>query len=196
MKHLTIILFLLACGLTAGAQHETLLGNARIRGGFGAPILEYGLGNDLNMSIGGGGGLVINSFFIGAYGLGSTDFEKLFENGDAEVLDIGHGGLWLGGTFQPYRLIHVYSSARVGWGVLNVELDNGSQTYSDLDKIFVLTPELGLELNLTSWFRIAGAVGYRWVRGAQEERGYRNEDFSGGIASVAFRFGWFGRRRQ
>lgn len=190
---LMILALVFSTGLMA--QHETLFNRARVVGGFGAPILEMGINNNLNTSVGGGGGIVINSFFLGGYGLASVDFEELFDNGDVKVLDIGHGGFWLGGTFRPYKVLHLYASTRIGWGAVNVDLEDNNQTYSDIDKIFVATPEIGVELNLTKWFRVAGTAGYRWVNGTSENREYTNDDFSGAIATVALRFGWFGSKR-
>lgn len=195
MKQLTFFFFGLLMTATLSAQHETLFNQANVIGAFGAPITEYGLRNSLGTSAGGGGALVINSFFIGAYGLGSVDFNQLFDDGRVEVVDIGHGGFWLGGTFQPYRLIHAYGSARIGWGGINIDVDD-TVRYRDLDKIFVVTPEIGLELNVTSWFRVAGTVGYRYVSGINDNNNLRNEDFSGATAAVTLRFGWFGRRRN
>lgn len=187
------IALLVATGLSA--QHETLFNRARVVGGFGAPIVEMGINNSLNTSVGGGGGIVINSFFLGGYGLASVDFEELFDNGDVKVLDIGHGGFWFGTTFQPYRMLHLYASGRIGWGAVNVDLNDNNQTYSDIDKIFVMTPEIGVELNLTRWFRVAGTAGYRWVNGTSDAREYTDEDFSGAVATIALRFGWFGSKR-
>lgn len=190
-------LVFITCLITTGlwAQHETLFNQARVVGGFGAPIVEMGINNNLNTSVGGGGGLVINSFFIGGYGLASVDFDRLFDDGDVEVLDIGHGGFWLGTTYRPYKILHLYASARIGWGGVNVDLTDNNQRYRDIDKIFVTTPELGIELNVTQWFHIAGAAGYRWVSGTNTGREYTDEDFSGAVASVTFRLGWFGSKR-
>ncbi|PHN05789.1 hypothetical protein [Flavilitoribacter nigricans] len=194
-KNSYLIILALLCSTGLMAQHETLFNRARVVGGFGAPILEMGINNNLNTSVGGGGGIVINSFFLGGYGLASVDFEELFDNGEVEVLNIGHGGFWLGGTLRPYKILHLYASTRLGWGAVNVDLQDNNQRYSDIDKIFVATPELGIELNLTRWFRIAGTAGYRWVNGTSENRGYTDDDFSGAVASVALRFGWFGSKR-
>jgi len=192
---LQLMIALLVLGLgSLQAQHETLFNNARVVGAFGGPITEYGLSNDLNGAVGGGGGLVINNIFIGGYGMAAVDFDRLYEEGEVDVLDIGHGGFWLGGTYQPHRLLHLYGSARLGWGAINIDLNDGTP-YRDLDKIFVATPELGVELNLTRWFRLAGTVGYRHVAGVNEDRGLKGDDFSGAIAGVTLRFGWFGRRR-
>ena len=55
MKRIMILALLAVFALTVNAQHETLFGNARVVGGFGAPIIEWGLGNDLTTSVGGGG---------------------------------------------------------------------------------------------------------------------------------------------
>ncbi len=195
MKQLSFLAALLLTVCTLQAQHETLFNRTRVVGGFGGPIFELGLNNDFNTAVGGGGGLVLNNFFIGGYGVGSIDFDQLIDEGDVDVLDIGHGGFWLGGTFQPYRLIHLYGSARIGWGAINVDF-NDPLPYDEIDKIFVMTPEIGIELNLTSWFRIAGTVGYRFVNGTNENFGYKDEDFSGTFAGITARFGWFGRRRR
>ncbi len=194
-KQLLFLAVLLTATIGLQAQHETLFNQARVVGAFGGPITEYGLSNNLGTSVGGGGALVINSFFIGGYGMASVDFDQLYEEGDIDVLDIGHGGFWLGGTFQPHSLVHMYGSARLGWGAINIDL-NGNTPYRELDKIFVATPEIGLELNVTRWFRLAGTVGYRYVAGVNEDRGLTGDDFSGAIAGVTLRFGWFGRRRS
>ncbi|MGH1436123.1 MAG: hypothetical protein ACRBG0_16875 [Lewinella sp.] len=194
-KQLLFLAVLLTATIGLQAQHETLFNQARVVGAFGGPITEYGLSNNLSTSVGGGGALVINSFFIGGYGLASVDFDQLYEDGEVDVLDIGHGGFWLGGTYQPHRLVHMYGSARLGWGAINIDL-NGNTPYRELDKIFVATPEIGMELNITRWFRLAGTVGYRYVTGVNEDRGLKGEDFSGAVAGVTLRFGWFGRRRS
>ena len=196
MNKLTLSFALFFAALSCGwSQHETLFDHARVVGAFIAPITEYGLRNDLNTSVGGGAALVINGVFVGGYGLASADFERIYENGELEVLDIGHGGIWLGGTFQPHSLVHLYASTRLGWGAMNIDLDDGTP-YRELDKIFVATPEIGLELNVTRWFRVAGTVGYRYLTGVNENRGLRDEDFSGTVAGVTLRFGWFGRKRH
>ena len=74
MKKLGLFTVALMLGFALQAQHETLFNNARVVGGFGAPIIEMGLGNDMSTAVGGGGGVVIDNFFIGGYGVGSLDF--------------------------------------------------------------------------------------------------------------------------
>ncbi len=194
MKSWIILAVMMLSIGTMFAQQETLFKHVRVRGAFGGPITEYSINNDFNTSVGGGGAVVLNNFFIGGYGMASADFNKLYEDGDLKVLDIGHGGFWLGGTFMSRKLVHVYSSVRLGWGAINIELDD-TVPYQDLDKIFVATPEIGIEMNITTWFHIAGTVGYRATTGVNENLGYNNDDFSGMIGAVTLRFGWFGSRR-
>ena len=196
MKKLLFTTLLALFGLTAFAQHETLFGRARVVGGFGAPIIEWGLGNDMNTSVGGGGGVVIDNFFLGGYGMGSVDFNQLIENGDVDQLDIGHGGFWLGFSVPSHKLIHLYGSTRIGWGAINVKFHDPGQNYRDVDKIFALTPEAGLELNVTRWFRAVGTVGYRRVDGVNANSGYSEDAFNGWTAGLTLRFGWFGAYRK
>lgn len=197
MKVYITMVLALCLSMTAFAQHETLFNNARVVGGFGGPIVEMGLGNDMSTSVGGGGGLVINNFFIGGYGMGSVDFEQLIEEDKIDKIELGHGGFWLGYTLAPHRVLHLYSSARIGWGALDIDFQDNSNFRDDSDNVFVLTPELGLELNVTQWFRVSGAVGYRYVDGVNEDLGnYQSDDFNGLLANLTFRFGWFGWDRE
>ena len=193
MKKLFLFLLLNAVAVWGFGQHETLFNQFKIKGAFGGPIVESGFRNDLGTSAGGGGGIVFNNMFVGIYGMGSVDFEQLFDN-NVEVLDIGHGGLWIGGNFPSHKLLHFYGSARIGWGAVNVKFDDIDK-YSDVDKIFVVTPEIGLELNVTHWFRVAATAGYRWVDGTNTANGYNNDDFTGTVGTLSFRFGWFGWKR-
>jgi len=192
-----LIAFFLFTGIAAisFAQHETFFSNTRLSGAFGAPIMEVGFNNDMSTAVGGGGAIGFSDFFIGAYGMASGDFQGLLNDSELERLDIGHGGLWLGFTPRTYSLIHIYSSARIGWGALDIDLRDGGISYSDLDKVFVLTPEIGLEANLTKWLRLSGTIGYRWVRGVEDNGLVENRDFTGSISSITLRIGWFGHRR-
>lgn len=189
-----MLLLLLGSVLGLRAQHQSVFGRARVVGGFAAPIMEMGLNNDLSTAVGGGAGLVINSVFIGGYGMGSTDFQRLFETGDVENLEMGHGGFWLGFTISPQDVIHLYGSGRVGWGALDINWNDGRLRYQDLDKIFVATPEIGLEMNIARWLRVNGTIGYRYVDGV-ETQGLTNEEMSGAVIGVGIRLGWFGNRR-
>ena len=193
MKKIFLIAVIAFSASMIFAQQETLFRNASVRGAFGGPIWEMGLTDNVKPSYGGGGGIIINNIFLGGYGLASLDVEKLIIDQDVEKISLAHGGFWLGATYAPYKLLHIYGTTRIGWGALDIK-DN-SPSYWDLDRVFVLTPEIGAELNITSWMHLTGTIGYRYLSGANEDNGYTSKDFSGAVASISLRFGWFGWRR-
>lgn len=191
---ITLTLAIMAVGMLS-AQTQTLFNRTRVVGGFGAPIVEIGLSDNYNTAIGGGGAVLINSFFVGGYGMASLDFEELLtDDGDLESVELAHGGLWLGFSFPSDKLLHFYGSTRIGWGAIDIAVDRRSN--ADLDQVFVLTPEIGIELNVTRWFRLAGTIGYRYLDGANEDANalYTNDDFRGSFAGITLRFGGFGNR--
>ncbi len=194
MKNVIFLFIAVIWAATAHAQTETLFGNTKVLGAFGAPIYEVGINNKLGTSFGGGGALIVNNFFIGAYGLGSTDFSGLI-NGRRDInrLDIAHGGFWLGFTYPSRKLIHLYASTRLGWGGVNIDFKDPQLNFQDVDQIFVATPEIGIELNIARWLRVVGTAGYRFVNGTRINANYNDKTFSGTIAGVTVRIGGFGR---
>jgi hypothetical protein len=197
MKKISLFLILLTSTLLVSAQHETLFSRARIIGGFGGPLLEFGnIKSDYTTSIGGGGGLIIDNFFIGAYGIGSLDhLQYNIRNEDDFRMDLAHGGLWLGYTPATFKVIHPYTSARIGWGFAEIRNDPFN-IHSSGDAIFVFTPEVGMELNLTRFFRMSASIGYRIVSDVDQLDTLTNKDFSSLTGQLTFRFGWFGRGAQ
>ena len=103
---------------------------------------------------------------------------------------MAHGGFWLGYTYKSYKLIHIFASAKLGWCGIDIEIyESGFRTD---DNIFVVSPEIGVELNVFRWFKIAGTVGYRAVSGVNSITGQSNKDFSGMAGTLTFRLGGFG----
>lgn len=172
---------------------ETLFGNVNHIGGFGGPMIEISkINGEVVADVGGGGALILDNFFFGGYGLG-TDAPSI--NSGTEELDIkfGHGGLWFGYVAKPNKVAHLYSSFKLGWGEAGIQDKDGDEVVSD--NILVMTPELGVELNITGWFRLGITGGYRFVSGANtlpSEYNLNNESFSSPFGALTFRFGGFG----
>ena len=200
MKNALLPLFFLA-GLafspSAQAQkEETLAGSARVKGGFGAPFFTFSQADD-NAGFGGGGGgaFIINDFFIGGFGEGASFGNRRYNNRNYD-LSLGYGGFWLGYTYPSHKLIHLYSSLKIGWG-------NASQLRADddpfdgdqiNDHIFALHPELGAEINLVHWFRLGFTAGFRLVGGVGSLPTVRSGDFNSPTLGITLRFGKFGYR--
>jgi hypothetical protein len=187
MTKIYIFLLLLSSSWLT-AQHETLFDDFDIRGAFGGPILEIGnIAGEAGADVGGGGALLINNFFLGGYGMGTSYPDVRLDNTNYNIR-FRHGGLWLGFTMREHKLAHLYSSVKVGWGRAQLRRD-GETDFSD--RHFVLTPELGLEINVFDWFKLGLTGGYRWVNGINNLPGLTSADFSSPVGILTFRFGGF-----
>lgn len=191
------ILFCLFLSSNLFAQEETeyLLDGKLSFSGFGGPITEFSsINNDLAVSSGGGGALIINrSFFFGGYGLGLTSEVDYPINANESIkTNLSHGGFWLGGIIKPSKLIHFGVSSKLGWGSLSSRDFNGVITTNFIrgDDVFVVTPQVEVEMNVARWFKINVGGGFRKVVGI-EEGIYNKTDFDSGVVTLNFLFGWF-----
>lgn len=190
-KILTLLFCLSVWSLSA--QQETLFDNLDVIGGFGSPIVEIGsINGEVGADVGGGGALVLDRLFIGGYGMG-TDYPEYTiddgENAGQYNIRFKHGGLWFGYVTEQSRLVHFYSSLKIGWGKSQLRVDKDA-LFSDRN--FVMTPEAGIEINLTDFFKLGLTGGYRWVNGITKLPGLDNESFSSPVGILTFRFGGFG----
>lgn len=186
--------FLLICALFSSAalaqqKTQTLFSNENDYGGFGGPIIVFSnINGTMVGDVGGGGAWSINSFFIGGYGLGNDGAQV---DVDDQTYDIHfrHGGFWLGYGFQQHKVVHIYSSFRIGWG--STKLKQNEEKFYD-DNLLALSPEIGIEMNFTNWFKLGITGGYRVVSGIDSLPVLTNDDFTGTYAALTFRFGGFG----
>ena len=193
MKRIFLLVITAMLAFQAQAQDRTLLGPSSRIGFFVSPYLEFGpLNQPWEASIGGGAGLVLGNGFIGVYGAAGADYEQLLQENEFDRIDLAHGGLWLGYNPKQHWLFHPYTTVRVGPGVVNIET-NGWNDY--VDNVVVISPELGVEMNLTKFLRLAGTAGYRWVDGVSTP-GLKDNDFTGWTGTVTLRLGYFGRDRR
>jgi hypothetical protein len=192
---------LLALPLGAQTEEQTLFKKATAVGGFGGPTFSYGkIAGRHGYGAGGGGGVVLDNFFLGAHGQ-SEMFDIQGLNPNFGTLALGYGGLWLGYTAPTRKAVHLFGSLKVGGGAVGYSSGRWWDDFDDTefddfdDVIFVLTPEAGVELNLFHWFRLAGTVGYRFVDGYRGVPGLRQQDLNAPVWGLTMRFGWFGHRR-
>lgn len=190
MKNNFIFLIFLVFTFQGFGQSETLFSDVHVISGFGGPIVEFsGFKGEVIPAVGGGGGIMLDDFFMGGYGIGGLDFRDPDVDLENYQMKLGHGGFWLGYHHQRHKLLHVFASAKLGWGDIDVKYNGNGPRPSD--NIFVVQPEAGFEVNLFRWFKLAGTVGYRSVTGVNEIETYSNSDFSGVTGALTFRFGWF-----
>jgi hypothetical protein len=183
------IYFLLGLKAQEEAEIQTLFGEGQINiSGFGGPFMNFSLIDDKFAHLmGGGGGILINDFFFGGYGIGLTNSIE-FE-GTSNELGFGHGGFWLGYNFISKKLIHPSFHIQLGWGKISQRLPAGGR-YDNGDNVFVITPTLELEVNITKYFKISAGGNYRFVSFVDDEN-YSESDFMSPGVFLGFKFGWF-----
>ena len=188
MKKTLFTVYFTLLTLLLVAQEQTLFSNQQVMGGFGSPIIEISnIAGETGAAVGGGGAVVIGSFFLGGYGIG-TNFPDIRLDLVNYNVKYNHGGIWMGIAPGQYRLIHPYASLRLGWG--KAQLRNDLINFSD--RHFTLTPELGGEVNVVHFLKIAFTAAYRWASGIQNLPGLDNGDFSSFAGNITFRIGGFG----
>lgn len=208
MKKITLsiwMVLLAICSIQAQNQPATLFGNSRLKvRGFGGPSISMSmLDGAATLNMGGGGGVILNNFFIGGYGSSTvTPNVRRMINNESLRLKLTQGGIWTGYVFNPNRLLHITTSLKAGVGSLRLFRSNHNfvfNNYYDNDRsvrselVGTLLPELGVELNLTHFFRIAFTGGY--------QVGFYDSEFAtdsgskinlnGAVGAITFKFGWF-----
>jgi len=223
---LTLILMVPAVELTAQEMQYLFGGGEKgvSVSGFAGVLNEFStFDKDFAFSMGGGAALLIDQkFFFGAYGLGLTtrhieDYtwydDYLKKNIDKYDLytRFGHGGFWLGYIHKAEKAIHWGANLKLGWGSYSItDKRYPDETYKwenyEIDNVFVVTPQVDLDMNLLKWMRLNVGVGYRWVSGVNKT--YKFDDPQKGIVekpyydknalnsvtgTVTLAFGWFNK---
>lgn len=192
--------------------------------GFGGPIVEFSaVEGTFATSTGGGGAMILNNYFFGGYGMGlsTNNYKEIIGNepGTSIIHDysnvpisFGHGGFWIGGFIKPSEAIHFALSTKIGWGAISF-MDRMNQNnnninydqYNIIDNVFVLTPQVEVEINFTHWFKLNAGLGYRIVTGTDltyraysselqylgKKKYFNNNEFSSLTGTISFLFGGF-----
>jgi len=214
--------------LKSETEYHTLFGNKNGKtkvSGFGTFSMDFGnMNNDFGLMMGGEGAVLINrSIFIGFYGRGSATMPSFSYSYYSESLNkelsvnrkaaFGHGGLMFGAIFNPTKPIHFGFTIRIGGGGVSLINDymkdmQSSHRYEYDDypyvaPLFVMHPQLDLEMNLTNWMKFRVSGGYQYVSSASlmystiengsivKKELFNTNIFSTPTLSLGFVFGWF-----
>ncbi|PLX32947.1 MAG: hypothetical protein C0600_01325 [Ignavibacteria bacterium] len=205
-----MLLVLLPMSLKAQEQ-ETLFAHPIDHGGFGALVIKgTQIADEPALLMGMYGGWLIDHQFmigIGGYGLvnmipASRLAEQVYNfDGDRMAIGLGYGGLMLEYIVAPTKLLHLNVQTLIGAGSATYMYDWYDECDDDFwnddawddrhDLFFVLEPAVHAELNLTTWFRIAGGVSYRYITGMNRLADLNNNDLSGISGNLSLKFGAF-----
>ena len=170
-------------------------------------IGTVGAHDGIHAQIGGGGGILLGRrLLIGAYGMGMASYtERYFHTDTADwrsKLEMDHSGILLQYAITPSKPVHPFAGLQLGWGRVRWNFDVDDDEDADHngtpdgppdlhDRAFVITPSVGLQLNITRWFRPDIYAGYRIVDGL-DLPGIGASDLNGFFLGVNAMFGGMG----
>lgn len=193
MKKTLFLLLALSPCFSLSAQETVFgrsgLGLSGIWGGFSYNFSYFNADSDVSYLRGGYGGLEFGrTVFVGYAGYRLRDQVELDDI--SQTFGMRYGGLMVDVHPGSHRVVHPRFGLIVGGG--NVDFSDG-----DDDRVFVLQPSLGLELNIFKWFRLGVQGGYRYVSG-EDTPGVSSSDLSSPYAQLDLRFGisWGSSRKR
>ncbi|MBV6441121.1 MAG: hypothetical protein DYG98_26125 [Haliscomenobacteraceae bacterium CHB4] len=196
MRHLLFAFLILFFSPLRAQEEEVVFDKAVVHGGFGGPLIELsGMADQSGVMVGGGGGVIVNDFFFGGFGQGGSFAEHAIV-GQLYPINFGYGGLWVGYVKPTHKALHFFSGVKIAGGSISIAESRDDFEDSLFDEtVFVLQPEVGVEVNLWKWFRIALTGNLRVVSGIQPHNlaGLKNSDFNSGGMALTLRFGKFYR---
>jgi len=214
-KVLALILFLFTVYIVFPQDTTQLVPsekNPKIRiSGFGGVLSETSiLRKHLAESLGAGGALMINNyFFIGGYAMGMASNQyiddlvmptpdSMYYNGTSLRINYSHAGFWIGGIFFHEKTVHFGVSTRLGWGHIYLTdkyntsyiYDENSKLNYTNDKVFVISPQVELEIKITPWLKTNIGLGYNFVTGVNFDR-FKQSNFNAPQLTIGIYFGGF-----
>jgi len=195
MKTFALVTALLLIALPVLAQEETLISGKIESGGFGGPVVKFGVFNgETGILVGGRGGWIINHTFIlggGGYGLTNNVNAKMLGPNGERYVNFGYGGLELEYIPQSDKLVHLsfmmlIGGGGVGWRDEDMAVGHNSAS----DAFFIVEPAVNATLNVTPFFRISAGASFRMITGVNSSVS-SNASLGGPSGILTFRFGTF-----
>jgi len=176
---IVISLFFIAPSLSA--QEETIFGDGKVRftGLWGGPLNAFTVyDDDFEYNSGGFFTFEFNNRFL----FGWTGYGTDLVLDDGLEAQIGGNDFLIGYTPSPNKVLHPIFYLQAGGSKLEI-------TGEADDRVFVLQPNAGLELNVFQWFRIGVEAGYRFVNNVNVGN-YTDQDFSSPVIGLRLKFGF------
>jgi hypothetical protein len=179
----------------APEQPRTLLSRPIHHSGYGAPVVSYTRFADRDsVLVGGRGGWILNHQLViggGGFGLATPARQQAVDQADYQHT-FGYGGLWLEYLIAPMNVVHGSVGTLVGAGGITYQRFRPASLAKDQESssVFVLDPIVAVEVNVTTFLRVALQGGYRVVRGV-DMTSLSNSGASGLTIGGALKMGGF-----
>ncbi len=186
-KSFFFVLSLLLTSTFAFAQREeTVLGErgwgfSGIWGGYHHQYTSYGNNDEFNR--GGFFGFEFGKSLLVGWGNYRVADQFNWQGAENQKFDFKWNTFKLGYAFMPYKAIHPMLNFDFGRGKIDLA---GAE-----DRVFVMQPSAGVEINVFRWFRLGLEGGYRFVNG-NDIASIQDSQISGayGQANLKFGFSW------
>jgi len=164
-----------------------------IKGFGGIDINVTDIYSERTLMLGGYGGAIINKhvmFGLAGYGI-STENQFRGQEGNMLNIEGGYGGLYLGAILFPNEVVHVTLPVLFGAGAFHVvdkqyfPMSFDKEYVLESTALFVVQPNMQLEVNITRFMRVGVGATYRLIRGS-DLRNISDDELSnwGGTFSV------------
>lgn len=182
---LLVLLLLIPALTTLSAQkEETILGErgwglSGLWGGYAHQLTQYDDQEAFNS--GGFFGFEFGKSLTLGWSHTRLRDEVQLRNNETRQFDFRYNGGKIGYAFIPYKALHP---------VLNFEIGTGRAKLSGEgeDKVLVMQPSAGLEINIFRWFRLGVEGGYRLVQNG-DLTGITASQMSGPFGQASLKFG-------
>ena len=180
----TLCIFLLSLSLSA-QKEETVFGYSglRLTGIWGGPSIgtsQYG--ESYAFHKGGFFGLEFsNSVFLG-WGWYKIEDAVEFQDLPIQDFDMRYNGFMLGYSALPNKMFHPKLSLLIGSGSFNIQSEGK-------DRVFILQPSAGFEMNVFRWSHVAVEGGYRMAANS-DYLSLSDSDLSAWFVEFKFLFGF------
>lgn len=186
-------LFVLFTVSAFAQREETVLGNRNLgfSGIWGGPKAQLSRFGNTNQYVRGWQfGLEFGKALTIGFGGYNLHDDILWNNVSDQRFDMDWKVFSLGYGIQNFRAVHPMINVDAGRGKVRLPDDNLE------DRVFVIQPSAGIEINIFRWLHLGLEGGYRFVADS-DLAGFSDRELSGafGQASLKFGFSW-GRFRK
>ena len=200
MKHLSLLaLCTLLSVAAARAQDDETLANkfdldlSGLWGGWNFQLTELGEQNAVMQ--GGFGGIEFNKTLFAGWGAYKLQDRVDLPLGVGDTvgggIDFRYHGPMVRYTPRARSLVHPMFGLQAGFGKIDLDYDDPEAVDPATDKIVVLQPTVGGELNITRWCRLGTELGYRFALNTETPE--VGDGFASGLygaATLRFGFSW------
>jgi hypothetical protein len=186
MKKIFLFIGILFFAANLFAQKDEIVfgySGLKLTGVWGGPAFGLAsIGDENTYYRGGFGGLEFNKSIFIAYAAYWLDSKVELPKLPDQRIDLSYNGLLLGYSIKPAKVVHPKLMLLVASGKLDVEDE-------ELDRLFILQPGAGVEINIFKWCHLDILGGYRIVTGTEGPT-LSDSDFSTPFGEIKLRFGF------